>query len=111
MTLHIKLQECIEMNRRALRRLLADTIARGLFGAFVLHALSTCSLRATDQAEHGNVSFDISPDGQQVVFASADGDLYLFRISTSHVSQLTKTPGKERAPAFSPDGKSITYAA
>jgi len=85
---------------------LAVAIARCLFAAVALTGLSACNL-----VEHGDVAFDISPDGQQVVFASADGDLYLLHLETSRVCQLTKTPGKEKAPAFSPDGKSIIYAA
>jgi len=99
-------QESNDMNRRALRRLLAAAIARCLFGAVVLSGLCSCAL-----VEHGNVSFDISPDGQKVVFASADGDLYLLHIPTSRVSQLTRTAANEGKPAFSPDGKSIAYAA
>ena len=111
MTPRVEDQESIDMNRRAFRRLLAGVIARCLFGAIALNGFSSCSVRPTNQVEHGNVTFDISPDGQQVVFASASGDLYLFHLETSRVSQLTRTPGKEKAPTFSPDGKSITYAA
>ena len=28
--------------------------------------------------EHGNVCIDLAPEGNTVVFSSADGDLYLF---------------------------------
>jgi Tol biopolymer transport system component len=98
------------MNERALRRLLKGAIDR-LLGAFALVGLSSCLLGASNPVEHGNVAFDISPDGEQVVFAAADGDLYLLQLTTSRVSQLTKTPRAEYCPAFSPDGSAIIYAA
>ncbi len=41
--------------------------------------------------EHGNVAFDISPDGKQIVFSAADGDLYLFNLETRDVRRLTST--------------------
>ena len=63
------------------------------------------------QVEHANVAFDVSPDGNQIVFSSADGDLYLFHLKTSRVIQLTATPTKEFTPAISPDGNSVAYAA
>lgn len=63
------------------------------------------------QIEHGNVAFDISPDGEQVAFSSADGDLFIFELEARTVRQLTKTAAIESTPATSPDGKSIIYAA
>jgi Tol biopolymer transport system component/tRNA A-37 threonylcarbamoyl transferase component Bud32 len=61
--------------------------------------------------DHRNVAFDISPDGERIVFSTADGDLYLLHLTTSLVSRLTETEDEESTPAFSPDGKSIVYAA
>jgi hypothetical protein len=26
--------------------------------------------------EHGNVAFDVSPDGKRMIFSAVDGDLY-----------------------------------
>src|SRR5437867_12688443 len=89
------------MNGRAFRRLLTGAIGR-LLGVFAVAGLSSCLLGASNLVEHGNVAFDISPDGEQVVFAAADGDLYLLQLTTSRVSQLTKTPRAEYSPAFSP---------
>jgi Tol biopolymer transport system component len=60
--------------------------------------------------EHGNVAFDVSPDGKRVVFSAADGDLYLFHLETQHVDRLTSTKETESQPAFSPDGGSVVFS-
>jgi Tol biopolymer transport system component len=60
---------------------------------------------------HHDVKFDVSPDGKRVVFSSADGDLYLFDLSSKEADQLTKTKMVESSPMFAPDGKSIVYTA
>lgn len=57
-------------------------------------------------------SFDVSPDGRQIVFAAAGhggNDLYLLNLITRHVTRLTDTPIYENHPSFSPDGRSIVY--
>ncbi len=59
--------------------------------------------------EHGNVAFDVSPDGKQIVFSAADGDLYLFNLETRLVHRLTSTKETESAPSFSPDGRSVIF--
>jgi dipeptidyl aminopeptidase/acylaminoacyl peptidase len=66
---------------------------------------------AAKGVEHGNVAFDIAPDGEHVVFVAADANLYLLHMQSLQVQQLTKAKGKQFTPAFSPDGKSIAYAA
>ena len=60
--------------------------------------------------EHGNVAFDVSPDGQRIVFSAADGDLYLFDLATHAVQPLTHTPETKSSPTFSPNGQWIAYA-
>ena len=71
--------------------------------------------RAADAAgatvEHGNVAFDVSPDGKSIVFSSADGDLYVLHLTKCDVTRLTWSAIWESTPTFSPDGKSIAYAA
>lgn len=62
------------------------------------------------QVEHAYVAFDVSPDGKQVVFSSADADLYLFDLKTRQVQPLTKSAALETQPTFSPDGQLIVYA-
>jgi len=75
----------------------------GIFGYFISRAES-------GQVEHKYVAFNISPDGRQVVFSSADADLYLFDLRTRQVRRLTRSAALETEPAFSPDGQSIIYA-
>lgn len=65
----------------------------------------------SNQTEHANVAFDVSPDGKNVVFSSAGGDLFLLDIDTQNLRRLTSSTTKESCPAFSPDNKSIVYAA
>ncbi|GAA4441624.1 hypothetical protein [Bremerella cremea] len=62
------------------------------------------------QVEHAHVGFDLSPDGQTVVFSSSKGDLFLWEIETETLTRLTDTSIIETLPCFSPDGKSIVYA-
>ena len=59
--------------------------------------------------EHENVAFDVSPDGKQIVFSAADGELYLFHLETRKVHRLTSTKERESSPAFSPDGRSVVF--
>ena len=60
--------------------------------------------------EHGNVAFDVSPDGKRIVFSAAESDFYLFHLETQHVDRLTSTNDNESSPAFSPDGRSVVFA-
>ncbi len=70
-----------------------------------------CSALRFGDVEHGSVAFAVSPDGQHVVFAAADGDLYLLSLGTQRVSSLTRTEETESTPAFSPDGRAVIYQA
>lgn len=72
---------------------------------------SGSSCLADKPVEHGNVAFDVSPRGNQIAFASADGDLFLLQLKSLRVFRLTKTKAVESTPAFSPDGRFVTYAA
>ncbi|MGD9637243.1 MAG: TolB family protein [Pirellulales bacterium] len=59
--------------------------------------------------EHKYVAFDISPDGKQVAFSSADGKLYVFDLESKTVHRIIETDALCVTPAFSPDGTSIAY--
>lgn len=55
----------------------------------------------------------LSPDGEQVAFASVregSQDLYVAAVSTGEVRQLTNNNGNEYAPSWSPDGRRIAYS-
>ena len=62
------------------------------------------------RVEHRNVAFDVSPDGEKIVFSAADNDLYTLNLKTNQVEPLTQTPITESGPSFSPDGKSVLYS-
>jgi Tol biopolymer transport system component len=62
---------------------------------------------------HTDIGIDISPSGNQLVFAATGGgyrDLYVMDLRDNHVTPLTGTSEYETDPAFSPDGKLIVYA-
>lgn len=60
--------------------------------------------------EHANVGFDLSPNGQRIVFSSAGGDIYLLEVDTKKISRITETDRIELLPSFSPDGKTVVCA-
>ncbi len=51
-----------------------------------------------------------SPDGSQLAFASEDGNLYLYNLTTRETTNLTnQTSGSNFSPAWSPDGDWLMY--
>lgn len=66
---------------------------------------------AGHQVEHGNVAFDVSPDGRKIVFSGADGDLYLLDLRALKVERVNRSATADSAPSFSPDGQSVVYTA
>jgi len=61
-------------------------------------------------------SFDISPDGQQIVFAGyspadavREDRLFVFDRGTGSVRPLTFLPGYDDSPIFSPDGSEVLF--
>lgn len=64
--------------------------------------------------DYRDISFDVSPDGSLLVFnavGKGTRDLYLLNLQTGAVRRLMETEACEIDPRFSPDGKSIVYAA
>jgi len=54
--------------------------------------------------------FALSPTGREVALV-VNGDVFVASISGRHVKRMTQTPGEERSPIFSPDGRRLAYAA
>lgn len=63
------------------------------------------------RAMHGPI--DWSPDGTRVVFHASsrpfEADLYLLHIATGRVENLTRDRWFNEAPAFTPDGRGVTF--
>lgn len=84
---------------------------RSLIGLLILvFCLPLSVISCFFQVEHGNVAFDISPDGKNIVFSAVDGNLYLFNLQTKIARQLLKSKLVAYEPSFSPDGKTIVFA-
>lgn len=67
----------------------------------------------TRQGTH-DITFCVSPDGNLMLFNGAGKggmDLYVLNLRSQSVRCVAATPEYEMAAAFSPDGKSIVYAA
>ncbi|HEX7079975.1 MAG TPA: amidohydrolase family protein [Gammaproteobacteria bacterium] len=67
--------------------------------------------RLTDDA-WVDIDPSVSPDGELAVFASdRGGDMDLWKVSLPGgvLTQLTRTPARDHAPAVSPDGRTIAF--
>lgn len=54
--------------------------------------------------------FAVSPNGREVALV-AQGDLYVATIDGRTTRRLTRTPGEERSPSFTADGRTLVYTA
>ncbi len=54
--------------------------------------------------------FAVSPTGREVALVAL-GDLYVASIDGRLTRRLTATPGEERSPVFTPDGRGLIYTA
>jgi TolB protein len=77
------------------------------------HNLSTGERRAFARYGGSNMSPAVSSDGRVAMILSKDGwtDLYVCGADGSNLKRLTKSPQDESSPCWSPDGKSICFAA
>lgn len=63
---------------------------------------------------HGDMTIDVAPSDDVIVFnatGTGERDLYLLHLSDMSVTRIAETPDYEISPRFSPDGKTIVYAA
>ncbi len=54
--------------------------------------------------------FDLSPSGKEIAFV-ARGEVFVASVEHGTTRRITDSPGQERSVSFSPDGKSLLYAA
>ncbi len=64
----------------------------------------------SDQRTAMFTDFAVSPTGREVALVAL-GDLYVASIDGRLTRRLTATPGEERSPLFTPDGRGLIYTA
>jgi dipeptidyl aminopeptidase/acylaminoacyl peptidase len=72
------------------------------------------------EGDYGIGEFDVAPDGKRIAYATNytgkvdDGkkfDIWVFSIEDGKARQVTRRPGGERSPRWSPDGRQIAFLA
>ncbi|MDF1663403.1 MAG: S41 family peptidase, partial [Planctomycetota bacterium] len=58
----------------------------------------------------GATEFKVSPDGREIAFI-VRGEVFVCSVKSGQTKQITTTPEQERSLSWSPDGKSLYYAA
>lgn len=70
--------------------------------------------RVTHAEEGADFDPSVSRDGEKIVFAStqhrASSDIYVKKIGSNVVTQLTSDPAEDAMPVISPDGQRIAFA-
>lgn len=64
----------------------------------------------TETFTNGVTGMEVSPNGKEVVFV-VRGEVFVAPVEGGITKRITDTPGQERSVSFSPDGRSILYAA
>ncbi len=71
-------------------------------------------MQLTFGAEGSDFDPDVSDDGKMLIYSSTrhrrTADIYVKRIGSRAVTQLTSDPGNDVMPTFSPDGARIAYS-
>ncbi|MFQ5695195.1 MAG: S9 family peptidase, partial [Terriglobia bacterium] len=88
------------------------------YGRLYLWRRGEAEPKKLTEEDYHVASFDLSPDGQSVVFSAqptpkvpdfTHSDLKLLNLASGQVRPLVGTPGYDGAPVFSPDGHWIAY--
>ena len=111
----------LEQNRMEspVKRMRCKTLIKAsiLFGIVAFCAaveLRGCMSQHTRPFGNQDLTFDLSPDGKQIVFnpvANGARNLFLLDLNSLRLTRLTDTSDYQTSPAFSPDGRSLVYAA
>src|SRR3954447_15917012 len=87
---------------------------RRMMVAVAAALLSGCQNGHDRPLGHHDITFAVSPNGEELVFnAAGEGgqDLYRIDLTSRRVTRIATTPDYEVDPGFSPDGKAVVYAA
>ncbi|GAA4469522.1 hypothetical protein [Novipirellula rosea] len=63
--------------------------------SLALYSVQLAGCPASSTIEHGNVSFDVSPNGETIVFSDANGDLWLYALGIPKLTRLTDATDTE----------------
>jgi tricorn protease len=71
-------------------------------------------VRTGFEGEHANRTthiddFALSPNGKDIALVTR-GDVFVASMNGKYVKRITRTPGEERTPTFSSDGRRLAYA-
>ncbi|WP_028296577.1 S41 family peptidase [Olivibacter sitiensis] len=77
----------------------------------VLIGMDNGSPEETSLQLNGNISqFELSPNGKEIAYVTR-GEIFVTSVEGNFTKRITQTPGQERMVKWSPDGKSLIYAA
>jgi TolB protein len=97
------------------RSILFTTFRQRNFGVYIMDSDGLNQRPLIFQGQARNIDAVWSPDGTQVAFASdrsaRNFDIYILTVATGDVRRVTTTPGLNRNPAWSRDGRALWYEA
>jgi len=87
---------------------------------FWMIEVETKKAKRVFEGDYGIGSFEVSPDGKQIVYTTnytgkeddgAKFDIWVLSLEDGKARQLTRRPGGERLPRWSPDGRTVAFLA